>query len=367
MDISIIQSVLNVFTQYGENIRLDIEKFENALNDEAPQLLDECYLIVQGIKLDLLDAMIFDEDLDNKSYVDFLTNEKQFSEEEALFMVGVFKAIVNQMGYYFEIPQLEDYLKNAYQKDDYRQLFLFAHAYFDGFGVSQDYSKAFEIYQYLYQQGILQSAYYLGYMYEYGYGVEQDISKALDYFYQSQDSQTYYHLGKMYMFGQHVDRDEEKAFECFDKSHDPLAYYYQGLLCEERRDWALAFEKYYEGAKLFQVECLYKVAMFLRRGLGVDLNLIEAKKYFQYAYYLLHGNSAYELSMMYFDGISVEKDEKKAMRYLTQAASLNSIPANQTLAHFYELGMHVKKNYTKAIEYMQRAQELEKEESHENI
>ena len=367
MDISIIQSVLNVFTQYGESIRLDIEKFENALNDEAPQLLDECYLVVQGIKLDLLDVMIFDEDLDDRSYVDFLTKERQFREEEALFMVGVFKAIVQQMGYYFEIPQLEAYLQNAYQRDDYRQLLIFARAYFEGFGIQQDYAKAFEIYHYLYQQGIEQSAYYLGYMYEYGLGIEQDIQKALDYYHQSHEGKTYYHLGMMYLLGQHVDSDKAKAFDYFDQSHEPLAYYYQGLLCEERRDWSLAFEKYFEGAKLFQVECLYKVAMFLRRGLGVDLNLIEAKKYFQYAYYLLHGNSAYELSMMYFDGISVEKDEKKAMRYLTQAASLNSIPANQTLAHFYELGMHVKKNYSKAIEYMQRAQELEKEENHESL
>lgn len=367
MNIAIIQSVLNVFTQYGENIRLDIEKFENALNDEAPQLLDECYLVVQGIKIDLLDVMIFDEDLDIRSYVDFLVNERQLNEEEALFMSTVFKAIVEQMGYYFEIPQLDEYLKNAYQRDDYRQLLIFARAYFEGFGVQQDWAKAFEIYQYLYQQGILQSAYYLGYMYEYGLGIEQDVQKALDYFHQSQTSQTYYHLGEMYMLGQHVNRNEEKALGYFEKSHEPLSYYDQGLLYEERRDWSLAFEKYNEGAKLFQVDCLYKAGLFLRRGIGVELNLLESKKYFQYAYYLLHGNSAYELSMMYFDGISVEKNEEKAMRYLKQAASLKSIPANQTLAHFYELGMHVKKNYTRAIEYMQKAQELEKEENHEDI
>lgn len=50
MDIRIIKVIIDVFNHYGDTIRFDYERFEEALNDEANDLLDECYLIVLGIE-----------------------------------------------------------------------------------------------------------------------------------------------------------------------------------------------------------------------------------------------------------------------------------------------------------------------------
>ena len=60
MNIKIIQKILDVCEYYGQNITMDIERFEEALNDEAPDLLDECYLVVQGLKLGIMDIMLLD-------------------------------------------------------------------------------------------------------------------------------------------------------------------------------------------------------------------------------------------------------------------------------------------------------------------
>ena len=42
----IIKRPRGTIDYYGENIRFDIDRFEQALNDEAPDLIDECYLVV---------------------------------------------------------------------------------------------------------------------------------------------------------------------------------------------------------------------------------------------------------------------------------------------------------------------------------
>lgn len=42
------------------------------------------------------------------------------------------------------------------------------------------------------------------------------------------------------------------------------AYLYKGILLEMQREHAQAFLAYHEGAKLFQVECLYKAGFMLK-------------------------------------------------------------------------------------------------------
>ena len=56
MNIRIIQVILDVFDHYGENIRFEEERFEEALNDEAPDLLDECFWIIRGFQTGIYDA-----------------------------------------------------------------------------------------------------------------------------------------------------------------------------------------------------------------------------------------------------------------------------------------------------------------------
>lgn len=357
MDIRIVQIVLDVFDHYGEAIRFDVERFEEALNDEAPELMDECYLVSLGIKSGVFDAFIFENDIDVKGYVYYIVEKLKISEKEALFMVSVLHGVVKEMGYYFEIPQLEYLLQQAYERQDWNHLFVVGKTYFDGFGVHQDYEKAFQIFSYLYSLGNTKGAYYLGYMYEHGYGVEQDIEKAL-MFYHHDDSLCEFRLGMLYMLGRYVKVDDDLAYQHFAKSQEKDAYLYQGLLLERRRDYAGAFDAYYQGAQLFQRECLYKTGMFLRIGLGVEMNLKEAYRCFEYAYFLFHGDATYQLAMMFLDGIVVKKDEKRALSYLQRAVSLYNKDACLVLARFYELGQYVEKNHQKSLYYYHKASEL---------
>lgn len=358
MNIKIIQTVLDVFDYYGETIRLDIERFENALNDEAPDLMNECYLVVQGIKSGIFELMIFDEELHRDRYVDYLKLVQGMTEEEALFVTVVLETCVHQYGYYFEIANIDELLERAYQKDRFYEIYILARAYFKGFGVKQDYEKAFQMMSYLYGHGDHRGSYYLGYMYENGYGIEKDIEKAIMYYSSHDDELCSYRMGMLYMLGQYVEQDDALALDYLSKSHEPNAYLYLGILLERKRDYSGAFQAYIKGAHLYQKECLYKVGYYLYKGIGTDLNQKEAYHYFMYAYYCLHGDSAYQLSMMYFDGIVVEKDVKKAISFLRQAAQLYSREACLTMAQFYRDGLYVEKNFQLSLEYYQKANEI---------
>ena len=115
MNIQIIEKVIDVFNRYGDGLRFQIERFEEVLNDEAPDMMDECYLVVLGMKLGVFEAIIFDEDFEISRYVRYLCEFASLSEEEALFMVSVFSQVIDEIGYYFEIPDVEEFLKTAYQ------------------------------------------------------------------------------------------------------------------------------------------------------------------------------------------------------------------------------------------------------------
>ncbi len=355
----LINSVLHVLDYYGESIRFDMDRLEEALSDENNHLLDESYLFVQSMKLGLYDAIIFDEDADRYGYINYLMEEHHFSEKEAVFMVAICLYIVRTMGYYFEIPELKTMLKMAYNQNDKEQLSIIARTYFDGFGVKQDYEKAYEIYSYLYGIGDESGASYLGYMHEYGLGVNQDLEKAYMYYSSSKDDLCLYYLGLMYMHGRYVEADYEKALECFVQSEYDDAYMYQGLLFERKRNYAQAFISYHKGALRFQEECLFKAAQCLETGLGVEKDKEEAKKLYEYGYYFDQGDCGYHLAMMILDGV-IDENQKTAIHLLKHSVSLYNQNACLTLAKFYEFGYFVEKDMNKSLYYYKKADEIKK-------
>lgn len=356
MDIKIIRSVLDVFEHYGDYIRFDIDRFEEAINDEAPDCVNECYLIVLGMKLGVFDAMIFDEEIEVKGYVQYLMEVVSLKEEEAVFMISAFQVLIEEMGYYFEIPHIQELLDSAYSRQDLRQLEVIAKTYFLGFGIEQDYEKSFEIYDYLYGQGYDRGAYYLGYMYEYGLGVEKNSEKALMFYSSHEDDLCLERMGLLMM--RNGDHDEE-ALDYFTRSHKDTSYYYQGMLLEEKREYALAFNAFLQGAHLYQKDCLYKVGYYFQLGLGVEMNLEKAYDYFKLGYDLLNGECAYALSMIHLDDILYPKDIPLALHYLQQATELGSLQACLTFARFYKAGCYVDKDMQKSLEYYQKANDIQ--------
>ena len=351
----ILKSILHVLDYYGESIRFDIDRLEEALSDENQYLVEESYLFVQAMRLGLYDAIIFDEDADRYGYIHYLIEEHQFSEKDAVFMLAICLYTIRQMGYYFEIPELSKMLEDSYKHNDKAQLSIIARTYFDGFGVKQDYEKAFEIYSYLYSIQDECGASYLGYMYEYGLGVEQDLEKAYMYYSNTKDDLCYYYLGLMYMHGKYVEVDYEKALECFLHSEYDDAYMYQGMLLEGKKDYAKAFLSYHKGAMRFQEECLYKTAQCLQYGIGVDKNIEEAKKYYEYGYYFDQGDCGYNLAMMMLEN---KENERHAISLLKHSVELYNQQACLTLAKFYEFGYYVDKDLNQSLSYYKKADKI---------
>ena len=83
----------------------DLSGFEEALNDEAPDLLDECFWIIRGFQTGIYDAMIFDEDIYRNGYVKYLMENIECEEKEAIFIVAVFETVITEISYYFEITK----------------------------------------------------------------------------------------------------------------------------------------------------------------------------------------------------------------------------------------------------------------------
>jgi len=358
MDIRIVDAVFNVFKRYGEHIRFDIERFEEILNDHAPYLMDESYLIVLGMKIGLFEALIFDENIDYQSYVNNVKLFLKLSEEEALFMVAALKQLVDRIGYHFELPNFKELLQLAYKRNNQEQLYAIGKSYFLGFGTAQDYIAAFEIFDYLYHLGHRLSAYYLGYMYEHGDGIEKDVRKAMAYYLYCGDDRSYYRLGLIYLQGKDVSPDEEMALDYFQRSCDKDSYLYEGLLLSQQKLYAKAFEAFYCGALLFQKDCLYYSGLYLKEGLGTEVDHKKAYCFFMYAYYLGSGVAAFELGMMLIIGMGVNQDREKGVDFLQQATQLGSYWACIMLAKLYESGEFVSQDKQKALNYLKKAMSM---------
>lgn len=346
MNIRIIQTVLDVFDKYGESIRFDKDKFENALNDESPELCDECYLVVRGMGLGIYDAMMFDEngeDIELGAYIDALSYDFGFSEEEAVFVIHVFYSLIKQVGYYFEVGDIEEVLENAYENDLFIHLYIVGKSFFYGTGVRQDYTRAFEIFNYLKEHQDYSGAYYLGYMYEYGYGIEEDKEKANECYFLGHDDLCFYKMG-MHYFAHH---DDQYAFTCFEKSNYEKSFYYKGMILESRKDYAGAFMSYHQGAKRYQGDCLYKIGKMLEEGIGTLKNKEEALRYYRLGYYSLHAECAFELGYDYIQRGNIEE----GLGILKQSALLDSVSAAMLLAKYYENGQYVEKNIKIANKY----------------
>ncbi|KAF9181560.1 hypothetical protein BGZ49_004835 [Haplosporangium sp. Z 27] len=90
-----------------------------------------------------------------------------------------------------------------------------------GYGVQQDYKKAFEWYFKAAKQGNANAENSLGYMYQRGYGVQQDYKEAFEWYLKAAkqgNADAEVNLGEMYRYGYGIQRDSMKAFQWYSKA-----------------------------------------------------------------------------------------------------------------------------------------------------
>ena len=133
-------------------------------------------------------------------------------------------------------------------------------------------------------------------MYFTGQGTEADPGKAAEWFQKAVDSgnpQAAYELAKLYSSGNGVEADAEKAQSLYQAA-------LKGFLDSEKDRPAVWWE--------------YRVAGMYEKGLGTDVNVQEAIRWYKTAADKGHGNAQYRLSLLYG-----EKQPLTANRYFRMA------------------------------------------------
>ena len=186
--------------------------------------------------------------------------------------------------------------------------------YYDGRGVTQDYSEALRFYKKSIEQNkdkeILDSYkefFCLGYMYEKGLGIEKNINIALKYYHRVADafenkaksilddvtcrvSDSMFQIGCIYLFGNDVDIDYANAFKWFSKAaiyEMPAAQYNLGCMYSEGqgviKNYEMAFSWFMKAALQEYSLAEYNVGISYQYGYGCKQDYKKAEEWLQKA------------------------------------------------------------------------------------
>lgn len=274
--------------------------------------------------------------------------------------------------------------------------------YESGFGVPQDYQKAFEMYLSACEADYPYACYRAGLYYRDGVHSEQNtpdfdksfaaFSKAANLGYKLAE----YEMAKATFYGEGVEQNVAKALEMYtqnleDKIWDAavdLGLYYE----DQGENPAQAFHYLQKAADEAEIPfALFRLGLYYYQGFGTDENIDQAKKYFQLAVdhhydaaYLRLGNielweeasdsneanafpyfakaAEHEhynegLGLCYKYGIGVEKDASKAFEAFTKGTAANNITSAYYLGLCYLEGEGTTQNDASAFEHFQNIAE----------
>ena len=205
---------------------------------------------------------------------------------------------------------LEYYKKSADELKDPRGTGALAHAYYRGYGVEQDFGKAFQLFQKGAELKDDISLWYLGMMYESGREVEKDDAKAFECYQKSVAQKSWfarYDLGRCYEYGIGTEKNPAKAFEHYRKS-----YHNTGI---------------------------FKTAVCLFKGIGTEKNETEGFRQLQR---LVKNNSPaghYLVAVCYENGTGTSQNNELAFLHYKLAAQRGIKEAIERLIYCYSHGI----------------------------
>lgn len=364
-------NITDVFIRYLKNtaqlLISDKDQFEIEINDMAPHLIEECFLLVKAVKCGVYDMFLLSPAADKKLLIDFFCDKGEVNEDESVFTIGVIEQAIDGISMQMSIVNIDEIKENALKNNVLFQIKMVALSYYEGEGVEQDYEEALKLFLYLLDHGDTSVLSYLGYMYENGLGAEEDIFKAIDYYEQGcliQDQKCIYYLGMCYLQGKGYVKNERMALSCLKQCYLVEAYKALGKYYEDKVMHGEAFYYYSKAAYSYDKDALFKVGICYLDGIGVHKNINEAKKYLSYASYFNHRDSFCRIGLMMIEGIGYDKDIDKGLENIKKAASMKCKDAYLVLGKFYERGQYVEKDIYKATAYYSKFNEKEvKDES----
>ncbi len=225
--------------------------------------------------------------------------------------------------------------------------------YFNGYGVTKNYSKAKQYYEEASDGGNIDAKANLGYMYLYGEGVTKNYSKAKQYLEEASHGGEIYaknNLGHMYLHGYGVAKNYSKAKQYIEEASDG------GHIVAKRELGRIYFNGYgvtknYSKAKQYLEEASYGgdidakniLGYMYLNGYGVTKNYSKAKQYLEEV------KSYNTLGWMYYTEEPI-RNYKKAKMYFEKGIDSGGISEKNNLALMYFRGQGVAKNYKKAKE-----------------
>lgn len=175
-------------------------------------------------------------------------------------------------------------------EDNYMKAqFAVAEAYSKGRGVKKDPAKAFELHLKLAQNGFGKSQYHVAYAYFEGAGTEKDDKKAFEWFLKGAESGNalcQYYAGYCYTNGVGTRKDESKDLEMYRRAAEQghivsreIVERRTGESVELKEDES-PFEGYLRKAKAGDTSAMFLVGRCYKDGVGTEVNLDEARKWF---------------------------------------------------------------------------------------
>jgi TPR repeat protein len=238
-------------------------------------------------------------------------------------------------------------------------------AYYDGSGVTQDYTKALEWFEKAAAKDNADAMSNLGVLFASGQGVAQDYAKARELFEKAAAKHSLFAmngLGLLFVNGQGVPQDYAKAREWFEKAaaQDNLfAMINLGRLYDSGRgvaqDYAKARELYEKAAAKGHADAMISLGVLYEHGHGVAQDYGRARDWYEKAAAKDNAYAMRNLGQLYDSGHGVPQDYAKAREWFEKAAAKDNVDAMFYLGLLYENGQGVAQDYAKAREWYEKA------------
>lgn len=340
------------------------------------------HVIAEALKIE--DGSLFDEEYNppedsTASVSETIPEEPMVDTESADFNELEKRVFSNRSWWTKEYKQARRYLYgNKKVKPDFKkakELLLLeadkgngfaihdlAKMYLDGLGIPKDESKAAEHFAKALRAFLdklpsekkpAYMQYRIGKMFQQGYGTEQDYSEAAFWFQESADlgnQYAAYSLASLYYYGNGVEQDYHRAFELYrfaaEKGNAYAQYQLAQMLSEgigtvkhvsPAQEW---YRKAYNGFlaienNMADDKLYYRLGQMNLNGVGTEVDLDKAKKYFEMADKLKNTNAAFGLGKLYLREDYYGYNPIKAVDYLEKAAHAGNSYAQFFLGKLY--------------------------------
>ncbi len=279
----------------------------------------------------------------------------------------------------FSMMQTEAAKGNGFAMHDLAKMYL------SGLGCDKDETKAQEWFGKTYDAFIKAELtvkkkdylqYRIGKLFSFGYGVEQDYTQAASWYRKAVsvgNPFAAYSLGSLYHRGQGVIKDDEKAYELYrmaaehPKTPNAYAAYELGRMCKNgigtdpnelasEKWYSIAYKGFIEIEKSMADDKLYyRLGQMNLNGVGTEMDIRQAKTYFEKSAKLENLDALYALGKLYLCRDTDDYSPDKALEYLLQAAKRGHEYAQYTLGKLFLKGDIVPKNIAYALRWLEEA------------